>query len=70
MSPVLCVWQPCDCATVLHAAGVLCITRLQCELSDIHSKLMAQNVSLHALLEHTHLELCHSAREEALERRV
>lgn len=34
--------------------GVLCITSEQNELSEVHGHLMAQNVSLHALLESTH----------------
>lgn len=47
----------CTCA-LYHASslhtGVLCITSTQSELSEVHGRLMAQNVSLHALLESTH----------------
>ena len=46
---------------VHYYAGVLCITFEKNELSEVHSRLMAQNVSLHALLEATHQSLCHAA---------
>ena len=45
----------------MYCAGVLCITFEKSELSEVHSRLMAQNVSLHALLEATHQTLCHAA---------
>ena len=38
-------------------SGVVSITPENSELSDIHSRLMAQNVSLHSLLETTHQNL-------------
>ena len=32
-------------------AGVLCMTNTEIKLSEVHSKLMSQNISLHSLLE-------------------
>ena len=36
---------------ILRPLGVLCITETGYELSEVHSRLMAQNISLHTLLD-------------------
>lgn len=35
----------------MHLAGVLLLTNTEHKLSEVHAKLMAQNISLHSLLE-------------------
>jgi hypothetical protein len=53
-----------DCLFFIYARfltdnqeGVVSITSENSQLSDVHSRLMAQNVSLHSLLETTHQNL-------------
>jgi hypothetical protein len=53
-----------DCLFFIYARfltdnqeGFVSITSENSQLSDVHSRLMAQNVSLHSLLETTHQNL-------------
>lgn len=52
--------------------GTLCMTHTENELSDVHERLLTQNVSLHALLDQSHDQdtPTHRLEEEVLESKL